>query len=253
MDVGGRTAIGVPQIPSPAANHKRTLVFMDNHKKERPKSTVPNVAETTTTVVLTGALLSQGGYSCQRLPSINEEQWVLQATNTRGNAYHPPYVPWPCIVQGHGYLRESLCTLLLPGAEAQKVLRDEGAGRCRRRWLHTQEGVEGVLCWALCPLVRSLGQPFGGDQNKFFCSCCHLDTHNGSSDVFVPWSCEGRPTGTQDTGLQDREAPTPRRWHFDSFCACPQTPILIGLAGLASGAGVGALHTVWSAHCSDTR
>ena len=33
MRVSGRTAIGIPAIPSPAPNHKKkTVVFMDNRK-----------------------------------------------------------------------------------------------------------------------------------------------------------------------------------------------------------------------------
>ena len=39
MKMGGRTAIH-PKIPSPAPTHRKPLVFMDNHKRESPNSTV---------------------------------------------------------------------------------------------------------------------------------------------------------------------------------------------------------------------
>ena len=76
--MGGRTAISIPKIPSPAQNHQKTLIFMDNHKKGATKlhgskmcmKSCGNMsaflgparcAETTPTVVLTKALFSQGG------------------------------------------------------------------------------------------------------------------------------------------------------------------------------------------------
>ena len=36
----GRTVISIPEIPSPAANHRENLIFTDNQKKEHPDSVV---------------------------------------------------------------------------------------------------------------------------------------------------------------------------------------------------------------------
>ena len=59
--MGGRAATNIPQKPSPTSNHQKNVTFMDHQKMEPPNSTVPKVAETTPTVALTRALLSQGG------------------------------------------------------------------------------------------------------------------------------------------------------------------------------------------------
>uniref|UniRef100_A0A7S4FYG8 Uncharacterized protein n=1 Tax=Eutreptiella gymnastica TaxID=73025 RepID=A0A7S4FYG8_9EUGL len=47
--MGGRTAISIPRTPSPVQSHKKTLVFMDNHQKEPPNSTVPKSCGNNTT------------------------------------------------------------------------------------------------------------------------------------------------------------------------------------------------------------
>ena len=57
----GRTAISIPEIPSPAPNHKENGIFADNQNMEPPNSTVPNAAETTPRVVLKTALFAQWG------------------------------------------------------------------------------------------------------------------------------------------------------------------------------------------------
>ena len=45
MKLGGRTAIHIPKISSPASNHKKTvlMVSMDKHKKGLPNSMVPKL------------------------------------------------------------------------------------------------------------------------------------------------------------------------------------------------------------------
>ena len=61
MNAGGRTAICILKIPSPAPNHKKNLSFIDHKKKEPPNSIDPKVMETLSTVVLTWALFSRAG------------------------------------------------------------------------------------------------------------------------------------------------------------------------------------------------
>ena len=61
VKLGGKTAISIPKIPSPAPNHRSNLISMDQQKKELPNSLVLKVAETTPTVALTRAFLSPSG------------------------------------------------------------------------------------------------------------------------------------------------------------------------------------------------
>ena len=42
----GRTETSIPKIPSPAPNHRKKWIFLDNQKMEPPNSMVPKVAET---------------------------------------------------------------------------------------------------------------------------------------------------------------------------------------------------------------
>ena len=65
---GGAIAISIPTIPSPAPTQKKTkiLLFMDNQKNGPPNPLVPNVSETTPTVVWTRTqflekILGKGG------------------------------------------------------------------------------------------------------------------------------------------------------------------------------------------------
>ena len=44
--------MGIPEIPSPAPKHRKSLIFRDNHNRELPNSMAPKIAETTRHVVL---------------------------------------------------------------------------------------------------------------------------------------------------------------------------------------------------------
>ena len=55
----GTTATNIPGIPSRASNHRKNPMGMDRQQHEPPSSTVPTPAETTPTVALTRASLSQ--------------------------------------------------------------------------------------------------------------------------------------------------------------------------------------------------
>ena len=81
---GGRTAVGIPRIPSPSPNHRKNFIFMGQQKKEPPNSMVPKGAETTPTVAPTRALLLQGatGFGSWKIPKCLEngpfwdQKWV---------------------------------------------------------------------------------------------------------------------------------------------------------------------------------
>ena len=91
--MGGRTAISIPTIPSPASlqyhpqhpyntipspQSQKHLVFVDNHKKEPPNSMLQKVAETTPAVALTRVLLVQGALA------LALEQWRGQKQEGEG-------------------------------------------------------------------------------------------------------------------------------------------------------------------------
>ena len=65
MELGGRTAISIHSIPSPAPKQKNKS-FVDHQKKEPPNSTATKVAETKQPIkvlhpVRTGAIFGRGG------------------------------------------------------------------------------------------------------------------------------------------------------------------------------------------------
>ena len=85
QEAGGRAAIGNPKVPDPAPDHQTHLVFTDKHKKQPPNSTVPKLVETTPNVVLTRALLSQGG---ERSP------WHKAAASSLSGRQRQPKIFW---------------------------------------------------------------------------------------------------------------------------------------------------------------
>ena len=86
--MGGRAAIVIPKIPSPAS---KIFAFMDNHKKEPPHSMTPKTAEKTPRVVLTRALFSQG--SGVRIVGSGPSQLQLPASALYQLSSIPPLEP----------------------------------------------------------------------------------------------------------------------------------------------------------------
>ena len=56
-----RTEGGIPKIQSPAPNHRKNWISLDNQNMELPNSMIPKIAKTTPTIVLTRGCSRKGG------------------------------------------------------------------------------------------------------------------------------------------------------------------------------------------------
>ena len=59
----GRTVISLPEMPSPAPNHRENSIFTGQQKTEPPSSMIPQIAATTPHVVRQGRCCWKGGSS----------------------------------------------------------------------------------------------------------------------------------------------------------------------------------------------